>query len=57
MMWRKRKPHVLLVRMQNGVAIMEKSMKVPQKLKNSPAYDPVISCPYIYLKTLIRKYT
>ena len=34
----KPKPHVLLIWIQIGAAIMEKSMKVPQKIKNSVSY-------------------
>ena len=33
-MWRKRKPHALLVGMQIGTAIVENRMEVPQKIKN-----------------------
>jgi len=33
-MWRKRSPYALLVRMQTGVAAVENSMEVPQKIKN-----------------------
>ena len=33
-MWRKRNPHALLVGMQTGAATVEKSMEVPQKIKN-----------------------
>lgn len=32
-MWRKGNPCTLLVRIQNGAATMENSMKVPQKIK------------------------
>ena len=32
-MWRKGKPHALLVGMQIGAAMVENSMKFPQKLK------------------------
>ena len=33
-MWRKENPRALLVGMQAGIATMENSMKVPQKIKN-----------------------
>lgn len=33
-MWRKRKPHALLVGMQSGVATVENSMGSPQNIKN-----------------------
>ena len=33
-MWRKMKPHSLLVRMEIGAATMENSMEIPQKIKN-----------------------
>ena len=33
-MQKKGKPHILLVGMQTGVAILENSMEVPQKVKN-----------------------
>ena len=34
-MWRKENPHTLLVGVQIGVAIVENSMEVSQKIKNS----------------------
>ena len=36
-MWRKGTTHALLVGMQNGTAIVENSMEVPQKVKNRTA--------------------
>ena len=33
-MWRKRNPHVLLVRIQTDAATVVDSMEVPQKVKN-----------------------
>ena len=33
-MWRKENPRALLVGMRAGIATMENSMKVPQKIKN-----------------------
>ena len=33
-MWRKMKPHTLLVGLQIGTATMEDSVEVPQKTKN-----------------------
>ena len=36
-MWRKEHPPALLVGMQTGVATVESSMEVPQKIKNGPA--------------------
>ena len=36
-MWRKGTTHALLVGMQNGTAIVENSMEVPQKFKNRTA--------------------
>ena len=41
-MWRKRNPHTLLVGLQIGIATMEKSIEVPQKLRIDLPYDPVI---------------
>ena len=34
-MWRKENPHVLLVGMQTGAAILENNMEFPQKIKNT----------------------
>ena len=45
-MWRKRKPHALLVGIQIGAATAE----VPQKLKIDLPYDPVILLLEIYSK-------
>ena len=59
-MWRKGNPCTLLVGMQIGVASMENSMVVPQKLKIELTYDPAIQLLGIYpekTKTLIRKDT
>ena len=36
-MWRKGKPHALLVGMQAGATTMENSMEYPRKLKNRTA--------------------
>ena len=41
-MQRKKNPNALLVGMQTGVATMENSMKVPQKVKKL-LYDPAIA--------------
>ena len=51
-MWRKRNHHALLVRIQTGMATMENSMEVPQKLKIEVPYDPSISLLGIYPKDI-----
>ena len=37
-MWRKEKSFALLVGMQTGVATVESSMELPQKIKNGSAF-------------------
>ena len=57
-MWRIRIPFALLVGMQTGVATVENSMEIPQKITNGSAFDPAISLLGIYPKepkTLIQK--
>ena len=57
-MWRKGNTFVLLVGMQTGVATVESSMEIPQKVKMDLPFDPVILLLGIYMKepkTLIRK--
>ena len=57
MRW-KGKPRALLVGMQTGADTVENSREFPQKIKNGPAYDPMIPLLGIYpkkLKTLIQK--
>ena len=57
-MWRKGNPFVLLVGAQTGVATVESSMEIPQKLKMDPPFDLVILLLVIYPKepkTLILK--
>ena len=39
-MWRKGNAFALLVGMQTGVANVESSMEIPQKIKNGPAFRP-----------------
>ena len=39
-MWRKQNRFALLVGMQTGVAIVESSMEIPQKIKNRFAFWP-----------------
>ena len=39
-MWRRGMPSALLVGMQTGAAIVENSMKFPQKIKNGTAFSP-----------------
>ena len=39
-MWRKGNPHTLLVEMQIGVATVESSMELAQKIKNQTAIWP-----------------
>ena len=39
-MWRRGNAFVLLVGMEIGVATVESSMAIPQKLKNGPAFLP-----------------
>ena len=59
-MWRKGNPCTLLVGMQIGVASMENSMVVPQKLKIELTYDPAIPLLGIYpkkIRTLTQKDT
>ena len=41
-MWRNWQPCVLLVGMQNGIAAMENSMEVPQKLKIELTCDLIL---------------
>ena len=45
-MWRKGYPFVLLVGMQTGVATVESSVEIPQKIKNGSAFPSshTISC-------------
>ena len=57
-MWRKGNPFALLVGMQTGVATVESSMEISQKIKNGFAFDPTIPLVEIHpkkSKTLIRK--
>ena len=57
-MWRKGNPFALLVGMKIGLATVESSMEIPQKLKMDLSFDPVIPLLGIYLKepkTLIQK--
>ena len=57
-MGRKGNTFVLLVGMQTGVATVESSMEIPQKVKMDLPFDPVILLLGIYMKepkTLIRK--
>ena len=59
-MWRKRKAFALLVGMQIGVAAVESSMEIPEKVKNGSAFELVIPLVGIYPKkpkTLIQKST
>ena len=42
-MWRKRISFALLVGMQTGIATLENSIEVPQKLKTELPYDPAIA--------------
>ena len=42
-MWRKWNPSVLLVGVQTGVATVESSMEIPQKIKNETALVPIDS--------------
>ena len=49
-MWRNGNPLALLVRMQTGACTLEKSVKVPQKIKNELPHDPVIALLGIYPK-------
>ena len=57
--WRKWNVPTLLVGMEAGAAIMENSMKSPQKnQKQNYQYDPAIVLQVIYLdKTVIQKDT
>ena len=57
-MWRKGNPFALLARIQTGVATVESSMEIPQKLKMDLPFELVIPLLGIHLKepkTLIRK--
>ena len=57
-MWKKGNPLALFVGMQTGVATVESSMEIPQKLKMDPPFDPAIPLLGIHLKeakTLIQK--
>ena len=59
-MWRKGNPLALLVVMQTGIAIVESSMEIPEKVKNGSAFELVIPLLGIYPKepkTLIQKKT
>ena len=47
-MWRKGNPLTLLIGMQAGVATVENSMEVPQKVKNRATLR-TINCPTGYL--------
>ena len=51
-MWRKGKPHALLVGMQTGVATVESSMEVPQKLRIESTCNPVSPLLGIYPKNM-----
>ena len=56
--WRKGNPFASLVGMWTGVATVESSMEISQKIKNGFAFDPTIPLVEIYpkkSKTLIRK--
>ena len=46
--WRNRNPLALLVGMQTGVAALENSMEVPQKIKNRTTNDPATALLRIY---------
>ena len=46
-MWRNGNPLALLVGMQTGIATLENSVEVPQKIKNLP-YDPAVALLGIY---------
>ena len=48
--WRNRNPFALLVGMQTGVAALENSVEVPQKLKIELPKDPTIALLGIYPK-------
>ena len=47
-MWRNGNPLALLLGMQIGVATLENSMEVPQKIKNRSTLDPAIALLGIY---------
>ena len=47
-MWRKRNTLAPLMEMLTGIATLENSMEVPQKIKNRTTYDPAISLLGIY---------
>ena len=49
-MWKKGSPFAQLVGMQTGVATVEISMEIPQKIKNGYDLDPAIPLLGIYLK-------
>ena len=49
-MWRRGNPFALLVGMQTGVATVESSMEIPQKIKNGSVFDEAIPLVGIYLK-------
>lgn len=50
--WKKGKPYTLLVGMLIGMAIMENSMEVPQKLRIELPYDPTIPLLSVYSKEM-----
>ena len=50
-MWRKGNIFALMVRMQTGVATLENSMEVPQKV-NTMLYDPAITSYYYFFGNL-----
>ena len=49
-MWRKGDPFVLCMGMWTGAATVERSMEIPQEIKNGLPYDPVIPLLGMYLK-------
>ena len=48
--WRKGNPFSLLVGVQIRAATVERSMEIPQKIKNLPSFDPEIPLLGIYLQ-------
>ena len=55
-MWRKGNPCTLLMGMQIGIATMEKSMQIPQKIKIEQRYYPEISPVGIYPNEIKTEY-
>ena len=59
-MWRKGNPFALLMGMQTGIATLENSMEVPEKIKNRTTLHPAITLVRTYpkdTKTLLRRDT